>query len=107
LQPREARPVDIASRLKQLQLQQDCGTGVIPLTVGQNGVIPLTVGPVCRSPKRRQMEFTNKKNQSLKTDVKQIIETARAIADYELQLPVTRDMARRIEKLALDVLVEL
>jgi hypothetical protein len=81
------------------------GTSSAPLASTPSSVT--TVGPVCRSPKRRQMEFTNKKNQSLKTDVKQIIETARAIADYELQLPVTRDMARRIEKLALDVLVEL
>jgi hypothetical protein len=81
------------------------GTSSAPLASTPSSVT--TVGPVCRSPKRRQMEFTNKKNQSLKTDVKQIIETARAIADYELQLPVTRDMARRIEQLALDVLVEL
>jgi hypothetical protein len=85
------------------------GTSSAPLASTPSSVT--TVGPVCRSPKRRQMEFTNKKNRDLREKVKQIVQISDAAAlDDAAGLRTTAErviLLREIKQLALDVLVEL
>jgi hypothetical protein len=92
LQPKEERRVDTGSTVRLAGELRSLGT-------------------VCRSPKRRQMEFTNKKNRDLREKVKQIVQISDAAAlDDAAGLRTTAErviLLREIKQLALDVLVEL